>query len=30
MWRRGIDDDLVATAEMLERAGYLVRWVARS
>ncbi len=29
-WRRGIDDDVAATAEMLERAGYLVRWAARS
>lgn len=30
MWRRGIDDDVAATVEMLERAGYLVRWAARS
>lgn len=30
MWRRGIDDNVTATAEMLERAGYLVRWAARS
>lgn len=30
MWRRGVDDDVAATVEMLERAGYLVRWAARS
>lgn len=30
MWRRGIDDDVAATVEMLERAGYLVRWATRS
>lgn len=29
-WRRGIDDDVAATAEMLEQAGYFVRWAARS
>jgi len=29
-WRRGIDDDVAATVEMLERAGYLLRWAARS
>lgn len=29
MWRRGVDDDVVATVEMLERAGFLVRWAAR-
>lgn len=26
MWRRGVDDDIAATVEMLERTGYLVRW----
>lgn len=30
MWRRGIDDDLAATVELLERVGYIVRWAARS
>lgn len=30
MWRRGIVDDLAATVQMVERAGYLVRWAARS
>ena len=30
MWRCGIDDDAAATVQMLERAGYLVRWAARS
>ncbi|GAA2546709.1 hypothetical protein [Pseudonocardia hydrocarbonoxydans] len=29
MWRRSIDDEVEATVEMLERAGYLLRWAAR-
>lgn len=30
MWRGGIDDDVAGTVEMMARAGYLVRWAARS